>query len=122
MSRNIPPEYWYYSVSPIFKKVSKKEYEEYLKHYPRPLEPDCYMVFEPPLITWNDFQLSDRWPYSVVARTYQYDANNGDEDMPHLIAENIEEVFASRTGHTAEEWEKYQRLKEWDETQRKRDG
>ena len=108
MSRNIPPEYWYYSVSPIFKRVSKEEYEEYLKHYPRPLEPDYYGVFEPPLITWNDFQLADRWPFSVVARTY-----------PYLIAENIEEVFASKTGRTAEEWETYQKLREWDEAHKK---
>lgn len=112
MSKGKPPEYWYFNVAPEFKKVSKEEFHAYIDNYPRKLEVDSYWVFEPALLTWNDFELADRWPYSVVAKTSNYDEYNGtqleipEEERTYSVLANIEEVFANRTRHTAEEWER----------------
>lgn len=108
----IPPDSWYFNVAPEFKKVSKEEFKEYLNNYPRELVFDAYRVCEPASLTWNDFELADRWPYSIIARTSDYDEFNGteweipEEERTYSVLANIEEVFANRTRHTAEEWEK----------------
>lgn len=78
----------YYTVSPAFKQVTKEQFDEFIQAYPRKLETDAYGVFEPPLISFNDFELASMWPYSIVAKSW------GDR---YLVAENYEEMFASRT-------------------------
>jgi len=54
------------------KSVSKPEFWEFVKNYPRKLEMDIYGVCDPPVVTFNDFSLGV-WPKSVVARTWKYD-------------------------------------------------
>ena len=54
------------------KRVTKEEFEEYLKNYPHKLVRDVCGICAPPLITYNDFRFG-KFPYSIVARTYLYD-------------------------------------------------
>jgi len=50
-----------------FRDCSKKEMIAFIKDYPRQLERDVAGMFEPPLVTFNDFTLGN-WPESVVAK------------------------------------------------------
>lgn len=84
------PRDFYYSVIPIKKEVTREEFNEFLKNYPRSLEVDVCGIYEPPCISYNDFELADRWPYSVVAKTWAYS---------YIIMVNYKEVFDSRTGN-----------------------
>lgn len=59
------------------KKVSKAEYLQFIEKYPRKLERDVYGVFEPPLVTYNDFTLG-KWPISIVAKERLYSDEPGD--------------------------------------------
>lgn len=98
---------FFYTEEPQIKKVNKAEFEEFIKNYPRELEADCYYVCSPPLISYNDFELANRWPYSIVAKTFLYSDNEGDlyykpeEQRIYEIMENHEHVFASKTGNMA---------------------
>jgi hypothetical protein len=47
-------------------KVTKEEFDAFIKAYPRPLERDVNATVEPTCVTFNDFTLGD-WPKSVVA-------------------------------------------------------
>ena len=100
---------FYYNIEPILKKVTYKEFNDFLKNYPRSLVRDIYGVGEPPCITYNDFKLADRWPYSVVARTWLYSDKPGDyfyepeDKRSYIIMVNYKEVFDSRTGNKTED-------------------
>jgi hypothetical protein len=48
------------------KKVTKEEFEDFIKNYKNKLEIDINGAFEPPIKTYNDFSLGN-WPESVVA-------------------------------------------------------
>jgi hypothetical protein len=48
------------------KSVSKEEFDNHIKHWPRPLVKDCYAAFDPPMISYNDFTYG-YWPESIVA-------------------------------------------------------
>lgn len=84
----------YFSVEPIFKKVSKEEFEQFVSDYPRPLDYNCCGISEPPFITYNDVELADRWPYSIVAKTRMEDDRYGPADR--YICVNIKELFGSK--------------------------
>lgn len=98
-------EAFYFTVEPIWKEVSQKEFHEYVKLYPRPLKCDAYAVFDDPVVSFNDFALADRWPVSVVAwysgpvSLVALDA--GDDDCKYHVMENFDRVFASKTGKMA---------------------
>ena len=49
------------------KKVSKEEFENFIKIYPKSLEYDFCAMYEPPIGTYNDFSTGKVWPDSVVA-------------------------------------------------------
>lgn len=51
---------------PKRKKVSEAEFKAFLAAYPRKLETDVAAMYEPPLVTFNDFTLGV-WPESIVA-------------------------------------------------------
>ena len=95
----------YYPVKPKMVSVSESEFKAFLTNYPRKLDYDCNATCDPPAISYNDFELADRWPYSVVASTHAYDDDpNGyyyakPEDRRYFVMENYEEVFASKTGY-----------------------
>lgn len=102
-------ERFYYGVSPVMKNVTKEEFQEYIRNYPRKLDRDVFGACEPPSVTYNDFELADRWPYSVVASTFLYDNKPGsyyyepEEKRTYKIMINVEEVFASHTGNKTED-------------------
>ena len=95
----------FYTAEPKEKRVSKSEFIEFLKNYPRKLERDVCGICDPPSITYNDFELANRWPYSVVARTFAYDDNpdgyfyEPEENRVYKIVENHEKLFKSKTGY-----------------------
>ena len=107
----------YYSIEPINKKVTKEEFYEFLKNYPRKLVCDVCGISEPPAVSYNDFELADRWPYSVVAHTWAYEDEPGsyyyapEEERDYYIMTNYEEVFNSRTGINTTEYEKKEKEK-----------
>ena len=95
----------FYTAEPKEKQVSKAEFIEFLKNYPRKLDRDVCGICDPPLITYNDFVLANRWPHSVVARTFAYDDNpdgyfyEPEESRIYKVVENHEELFKSKTGY-----------------------
>ena len=102
---------FFYSFEPIYKQVSKKELQEFLNKYPRKLDVDVTGISDPPLLTYNDFELANRWPYSIVASHYCYDDDPKDyfylpeEERTYSIMVNYEEVFNSKTGNMADQGE-----------------
>ena len=98
----------FYTAEPKEKRVSKSEFVEFLKNYPRKLDRDVCGICDPPSITYNDFVLANRWPYSVVASTFAYDDNpdgyyyEPDEERIYRVVENFEELFESKTGYVEE--------------------
>lgn len=95
----------YFTVEPVYKEVDKQTYQKFIDEYPRKLVCDVCGICDPPSITYNDFELADRYPYSVVASTFAYDDEPGDYyyEPPgkriYRIMENYEEVFDRRTGY-----------------------
>jgi hypothetical protein len=51
---------YFYTVEPIKKKASKEEFQTFLNNYPRKLTYDWAGIFEPPVISYNDFELANR--------------------------------------------------------------
>lgn len=95
----------FYTKEPDFQQVSRDEYNRFIENYPRPLARDVCAICDPPVITHNDFELANRWPYSVVARTWLYDDTPGEyfyepeEKRKYFICVNHEALFNSKTGY-----------------------
>lgn len=93
---------FFFTAEPVSKQVTKEEFEEFIKSYPRPLRIDVCGIYDPPLISYNDFALANRWPYSIVAHTYVYDDDPDDhcyappEQREYNIVENYDELFKSK--------------------------
>lgn len=49
------------------KAVSKVEFDAFLKAYPNKLNRDVSGIFDPPVLSYNDFTKGEVWPGSVVA-------------------------------------------------------
>ena len=56
-------------------EVSKADFDQYIKEYPKPLERDITHICEPPLMTFNDFSEGKVWPQSIVAKAQLYDGS-----------------------------------------------
>ena len=99
------PKEKFYTAEPIEKEVTKEEFEEFVNNYPRNLTRDWCGICDPPLISYNDFELANRWPHSVVARTWAYSDDPDDiwyepeENRSYYIVVNHEELFNSKTGY-----------------------
>ena len=99
------PQEYFYTADPIKKKVTKEEFEKFINDYPRKLECDCSGICEPPAVSYNDFELANRWPYSIVASTWLYDDDpdgyyyEPEEERDYYIVENYQELFDSKTGN-----------------------
>lgn len=96
---------FFYTVEPIYKTVNKEECIKFIQNYPRKLVYDAYGACEPPFVTYNDFELANRWPYSAVVEYTAYDSDPSAyyykpiEEQEFKIMANYEEVFASKTGN-----------------------
>lgn len=102
--RKAEREKWF-KIKPIFKQVSKEEFDNFIKNYPRKLDCDVCGIGDPPAISYNDFELANRWPYSIVAKTMGYSDDPNDywyeapENRYYNILINYEELFEARTGY-----------------------
>lgn len=78
----------------IEKRVSKEEFEKFIKSYPRKLSMDVCAIAEPPLITYNDFTLG-KFPDCIVARRWAVSDNPNDyfynPNPKYFIMEFIDE-------------------------------
>lgn len=105
------PQEFFYTAKPIFKQVSAEEFVNYVNTYPRKLRVDAFAACTPPFVSYNDFELANRWPHSIVASYSKYSSKEGDylygteEDCNYSIMINYEEVFASKTGNQVEDGE-----------------
>lgn len=101
------PQEFFYTAQPVRKNVTKEEFLRFLDSYPRALVCDVFGACDPPAISYNDFELANRWPYSIVASTSYYDDDpdgyyyEPEEDRQYTITVNYEELFASKTGNRA---------------------
>ena len=101
------PQEYFYTATRITKKVTKEEFFEFIKSYPRTLNRDCSGISDPPCITYNDFELANRWPYSIVASTFAYSDDPEsyyyvpEENRQYIIIPNYQELFNSKTGNRA---------------------
>ena len=95
----------WFSIEPKYQRVSYGEFKKFISKYPRDLERNVYGVSDPPYVSYNDFELANRWPYSIVASTFLYVIDPKDiyyvapEKRTYKIMTNFEEVFNSRTGY-----------------------
>lgn len=98
---------FFYTAERKIKRVTREEFYQFIKDYPRLLYTNWTGISDPPQITYNDFSLADRWPYSVVATTYKYDNEPGEyyyepeENRIFTVLENYRECFDSKTGNMA---------------------
>jgi hypothetical protein len=49
------------------RKVTKEEFDIFITTYPNKLVRDVAWMYEPPLLSFNDFKIAGKWPESVVA-------------------------------------------------------
>ena len=95
----------FYTADRVMTNVTKEEFQTFIAAYPRKLERDVYGVCDPPVVTYNDFELANRWPYSVVAHTALYSDDPNDywyepeEKRVYRVMSNYAECFASKTGY-----------------------
>jgi hypothetical protein len=88
-------------IKPKLENVTKEQFEEFLKNYPRPLLYDYYGVCMPPLITYNDRKIADKFPNSIVALTYAYEDESKHyfycppEERIYQIATNLQEILTN---------------------------
>lgn len=62
-----------------FKNVTKQEFDEFIASYPRHLERDVCGIYEPPAVSYNDWEIG-WWSRSIVASTMLYSDNPKDWD------------------------------------------
>lgn len=65
-----------------FNAVTKTEFDAFIAAYPRKLARDVAGMYDPPLITYNDFERAPYWPDSIIAShkaytSYEDDAPTG---------------------------------------------
>lgn len=51
-----------------WRKVSKEEFQTFLREYPNKLEGNVALMCEPPMLNYNDFSGGAKWPHSMVAK------------------------------------------------------
>lgn len=98
---------YFYIAEPRQIQVDHDTFIHFIENYPRKLVRDVCGISDPPHVSYNDFELANRWPYSIVASTWLYDDNPSGffyepyESRKYYIVENYEELFNSKTGNRA---------------------
>ena len=85
----------HYTIEPEFKDVTKDEFNRFLESYPRPLISDFFMDS----VSYNDFNLADRWPWSMIAIKNLWYYCEENEETTYRIAVNYIDMFNSKTGY-----------------------
>lgn len=73
-----------------FKTVNKEDFIYFVQNYGKPLERDVAQMFEPPLITYNDFSDGKVWPESVVAKIIMREAYKEENEYSIIDDANLE--------------------------------
>lgn len=68
--------------------VTKEEFDDFIDAYPAPLTKDVAGIFEPPLLTYNDFSSGKVWPASVVASVVLNESYAKDGEVPYRWSPN----------------------------------
>jgi hypothetical protein len=61
-----------------YQKVTQEKFNKFIASYPNDLTRDVAGIFDPPLVSFNDFTDGKSWPGSVVA--WYHDERNGPEN------------------------------------------
>lgn len=88
----------FYTVEPIFEKVSEEEFKSFICKYPNKLDVDCWGACEPPLISYNDFSIATHFPNSIIAKHDGGEPNEYyglDYKRKYYVASNYKEVLDS---------------------------
>lgn len=96
-----------------FVKVTREEFYEFVQSYPVVLQWDVTGVCEPPLGSYNDFNLGE-WPESIVAKVKMYDGSDYHKGRTkEYFIKNIssgktaEEIFIKHAGDEPGAWREY---------------
>ena len=85
-------------IEPVVKEVSRQEFEDFIESYPRPLQGYVSGISDPPIASYNDWELG-WWPRSAVAHAPFYSDDPEDryycppEERSYRIVTNYEELW-----------------------------
>lgn len=80
---------------PIYREVSKEEFEDFIKNYPVDLEIEKNTSYIPAQIGYYDRDL-ENITYHLVAETYDYDGILIDNDKKiYRILDNLDDLYIS---------------------------
>lgn len=93
---------YYYTEEPEWDDtIDEEDFNEFLDNYPRPLVEDASRTITPTIISFNDYELADKNPFSIVAECQEeYDTDG--ELIGHTnfkIMTNYADCFDSKTGN-----------------------
>lgn len=63
--------------------VSEEEFDAFIKGYGKPLESSVHRMYEPVVVSYNDFSNDKRWPESIVAYKSEMYDEDGQSFKPH---------------------------------------
>jgi hypothetical protein len=102
--RTLRQEY-YYTVDPVWTNVTQEQFDTFRHDYPRPLVEDASRTQYPTIISFNDYQLADKNPFSIVAECEAVFNSNGERTgyTKFKVMSNFAAVYESRTGNKRHE-------------------
>ena len=93
---------YYYTATPVWNTtITEEDFNDFLANYPRPLVEDASRTITPTVISFNDYQLADKNPFSIVAECQEVYDDDG-ELIGHnnfKVMTNYAACFNSRTGN-----------------------
>ena len=102
--RTLRQEY-YYTVDPVWTNVTQAQFDTFRHDYPRPLVEDASRTQYPTIISFNDYELADKNPFSIVAECEAVFNSSGERTgyTKFKVMSNFAAVYASRTGNKRHE-------------------
>jgi len=79
-------------MSTEYKKVTKEQFDKFVKEYPSELVWDVAGMYEPPLGSHNDFSEGKKWPESMVTKVVLYNGSSyhGGKNREYYIRTELE--------------------------------
>ena len=102
--RTLRQEY-YYTVDPVWQTVNQTQFDDFRHNYPRGLVEDTDRTQYPTITSFNDYELADKNPFSIVAECEAvYNAQGERTGYTNFkVMSNFAAVYASRTGNKRHE-------------------
>lgn len=102
--RTLRQEY-YYTVDPVWTSVTQAQFDTFRHNYPRELVEDASRTQYPTIISFNDYQLADKNPFSIVAECEAVFNSSGERTgyTKFKVMSNFAAVYASKTGNKRHE-------------------